>query len=71
MARRAASLEEYQAKVADDSGVTRSKVPSPLLRDMRARPGDYLTFRLEKSGSALMSVVRSKGKSKAKKKPSG
>lgn len=52
---------EYQAKVIDDGGLTRGKVPSPLLRAMGARPGDYMIFRLADSGEALMRVARSKG----------
>ena len=52
---------EDQAKVINDGGLTRGKVPSPLLRAMGARPGDYMIFRLTDSGEALMHVSRSKG----------
>jgi hypothetical protein len=55
---------EYQAKVTDDSGLTRGKVPSPLLRAMGARPGDHMVFRLTSSGQAVMRVARSKGAGK-------
>lgn len=55
---------EYQAKVTDDGGLTRGKVPSPLLRAMGARPGDYMIFRLTSSGEAVMRVARSKGAGK-------
>jgi hypothetical protein len=54
MARQAARLEEYRAKVSDDNGIVRAKVPAPLLRDMKARAGSYLTFRLNDSGEAIM-----------------
>lgn len=59
--RKAVSQEEYRAKVSSDNGITRAKIPSPLLRDMRARPGSYLTFRLNGTGRAVVMV--SKGKS--------
>jgi hypothetical protein len=52
---------EYQAKVIDDDGLRRSKVPSPLLREMGARPGDYLIYSLTDKGEAMMHVSRSKG----------
>jgi hypothetical protein len=52
---------EYQAKVIDDDGLRRSKVPSPLLREMGARAGDYLIYRLTAKGEAMMHVSRSKG----------
>jgi len=58
--RRAVRLEEYQAKVTSDDGMIRAKVPSPLLRDMKAKPGGYLTFRLGTSGEAIMKVSKAK-----------
>jgi hypothetical protein len=60
MARRAARLEEYRAKVSDDNGVVRAKVPAPLLRDMKATVGSYLTFRLNDSGEAIMRAAKVK-----------
>lgn len=51
---------EYRAKVIADTGVTRGRVPSPLLRELGARPGDYLIFRLSKRGEAIMRISRSK-----------
>jgi hypothetical protein len=62
---------EYQAKVTDDGGLTRGKVPSPLLRAMGARPGDYMIFRLTSSGEAVMRVARSMGAGKRAKGLSG
>jgi hypothetical protein len=64
--RRATSLEEYQAKIAEDNGIVRAKVPSPLLRDMKAKPGSYLTFRLNDSGEAIMKVSKAKKTRKKK-----
>ena len=63
--------EEYRAKITNDSGLKRGRVPCPLLQEMRARPGDYLTFRLADSGEVVMSLSRSTKKSgKAKSKRS-
>jgi hypothetical protein len=61
--------EEYRAKVTDDSGLTRGRVPCPLLHELRARPGDYLIFRLDDSGKIAMRLSHakkeaSKGRSK-------
>jgi hypothetical protein len=64
MARQATSLEEYQAKISNDSGITRAKVPAPLLRDMKARPGSYLSFRLNDAGEAVMKVSKKKTRKK-------
>jgi hypothetical protein len=58
--RRAISLEEYQAKISKDNGMVRAKVPSPLLRDLGAKPGNYLVFRKTDSGV----VVKVKKKKK-------
>jgi hypothetical protein len=50
--------EEYRAKVTSDNGLTRGRVPCPLLNDMRARAGDYLIFRLDDSGKVVMQLSR-------------
>jgi hypothetical protein len=55
---------EYRARIADDSGVIRGKIPSPLVREMGARPGDYLVFRVDTAGRATVSVSRLKGATK-------
>ncbi len=52
--------EEYRAKVTDDGGLKRGRVPCPLLQEMQARPGDYLTFRLADSGEVVMCLSRSR-----------
>lgn len=54
---------EYRAKVTDENGLTRSRVPCPLLSAMGARPGDYLIFRLANSGKVIMRVLRPRKKS--------
>ncbi len=55
--------EEYWAKVTDDSGLTRGRVPCPLLSEMGARPGDRLIFRLDDSGGVVMRLSHSGRKS--------
>jgi hypothetical protein len=54
--------EEYRAKITNDSGLTRGRVPCPLLNEMRARPGDYLTFRLDDSGRIVMRLSHARKK---------
>ena len=53
--------DEYQSKVTDDTGLTRGRVPAPLLKVMGARPGDRLIFRVDESGEIVMRLAR-KGK---------
>ena len=65
---------EYWAKVTDDTGLTRGRVPCPLLSAMNARPGDYLIFRLDDSNRAVMLLSRAgkkSGKSRGRKTVSG
>jgi uncharacterized protein (DUF2249 family) len=56
---------EYRAKVITDTGGTRGRVPSPLLKAMGARPGDFMIFRLSETGEAVMRLSRSKGNKRA------
>ena len=56
---------DYRARIADDSGVVRGKIPSPLVREMGARPGDYMIFSLDSSGKVTVKVSRSKGGKKS------
>lgn len=58
---------EYQAKVIDDRGLTRSRVPTPVLNAMGARPGDSVIFRLTDRNEAIMHVSRLKGVGKSAK----
>jgi hypothetical protein len=55
---------EYRAKLTNDAGVIRGKIPSPLVRDMGGRPGDYMIFRCEGPGRVTVSLSRSKGGAK-------
>lgn len=71
MARRAASADVYYAKITDDNGTVRGKIPSPLVRDMNARPGDRMLFRKDDEGNAIMSVVRGKGRGRKSAKKRG
>ena len=52
---------EYRAKVTNDAGLVRGKVPSPLIRELGGRPGDYMVFHYDGAGTAEISVARSKG----------
>ncbi len=52
---------EYRAKVTDDAGIFRGKVPSPLIRELGGRPGDYMVFHYDGAGKVLMSIARTKG----------
>lgn len=64
--------EEYQAKVTDDGGLVRGRVPCPLLNEMGARQGDRLIFSLGDAGEATMRVARLKVKSgKGRRKAQG
>jgi hypothetical protein len=54
---------EYRAKITVDTGMARGRVPTPLLKLMGARPGDYLTFRLASTGEVVMRLLRGAGKS--------
>jgi hypothetical protein len=61
---------EYKAKVTTDMGLNRSRVPTPLLVALGARVGDYLIFRVTKTGKAIMRLVRAAKKSKKKRRSS-
>jgi bifunctional DNA-binding transcriptional regulator/antitoxin component of YhaV-PrlF toxin-antitoxin module len=54
--------DEYQSKVTADTGLTRSRVPVPLLQAIGARPGDQLIFRLTDSGKVVMRLSRARKK---------
>ncbi|HKQ52442.1 MAG TPA: hypothetical protein VJT74_08745 [Pyrinomonadaceae bacterium] len=62
MAKREAA--DYRARIADDSGVVRGKIPSPLVREMGARPGDYMVFSMDSAGKVTVKLSRSKGGTK-------
>ena len=50
--------EEYQSKVTEDTGLTRGRIPAPLLKHIGARPGDRLIFRVDESGKVAVSLAR-------------
>ena len=55
---------EYRARLANDAGVIRGKIPSPLVRELGGRPGDYMVFRSDGSGRVTVSVSRSRAGAK-------
>lgn len=54
--------DEYLSKVVDDSGLTRGRIPTPVLNLIGARPGDSVSFRLARSGQVVMRVSRARAK---------
>lgn len=58
-------LIEYRAKVTNDAGIFRGKIPSPLIRELGGRPGDYMVFHYDGAGRVAMSVSHTKGGGKA------
>jgi hypothetical protein len=54
--------DEYHSKVTVDTGMARARVPTPLLKVMGARVGNYLTFRLASSGEAIVRLSPSRVK---------
>lgn len=56
---------EYRARLANDAGVVRGKIPSPLVRELGGRPGDYMVFRSDGSGRVTVDVTRSRGAKKS------
>jgi len=59
--------EEYRAKITIDGGLTRGRIPCPLLNELKARPGDRLVFRLDDSNKVVMLLSRT-GKKLSKKR---
>ena len=53
-----------QAKVTDDAGYVRSKVPVPILKAIGAKPGDYLRFEMDGAGQVVVKLVKKAKKSK-------
>jgi hypothetical protein len=51
---------EYQARVTDDAGILRGKIPSPLVRELGARAGDYIVFRRDDAGRVTVSLARTR-----------
>lgn len=55
---------EYKAMISDEGGVVRGRIPSPLVREMGARPGDYMVFRTDGKGTVTVFVARSRTSAK-------
>lgn len=55
---------EYRAKLTDDAGVIRGKIPSPLVKALGGRPGDYMVFRCDPAGKVSIAVSRTRGGTK-------
>jgi hypothetical protein len=62
MAKREAA--EYRAKLTNDAGVIRGKIPSPLVRSLGGRPGDYVVFNADGGGKVSVSLARTRGGAK-------
>lgn len=62
MAKREAA--EYRAKLTNDAGVIRGKIPSPLVRSLGGRPGDYVVFNSDSEGKVAVTLARARGGSK-------
>jgi len=52
---------EYRAKLTNDAGVIRGKIPSPLVKSLGGRPGDYVVFNSDEGGQVSVSLSRAKG----------
>jgi len=52
---------EYRAKLTNDAGVIRGKIPSPLVKSLGGRPGDYVVFNSDEGGKVAVSLSRSRG----------
>ncbi|HEX8843802.1 MAG TPA: hypothetical protein VF791_04125 [Pyrinomonadaceae bacterium] len=55
---------EYRARLTDDAGIIRGRIPSPLVRELGGRPGDYIVFRTDSSGKVTASLSRARGGTK-------
>jgi hypothetical protein len=63
MAKREAA--EYRSLVSDEGGgIIRGRIPSHVVRDLGARSGDYLVFKVDSSGKATVRVERGRSGSK-------
>ncbi len=58
--------DEYWAKITNESGLTRGRVPCPLLQILGARPGNQLVFRLTDSNQVTLRIERTRNKPKRK-----
>ena len=67
MPRKPSDATKFQARISLDNEMVRGKIPSPLLRQMGARPGNYMIFSLSSTGEATMRLSRSRGAGKSSK----
>jgi hypothetical protein len=51
---------EFHAKLLEDNGVVRGRIPAPLINQLGGRPGDSLIFRTDGSGSVKISLEKGK-----------
>jgi hypothetical protein len=49
---------EYHAKLLEDNGVVRGRIPAPLIRDLGGRAGDYLIFKTDGSGTVNIGLEK-------------
>ncbi len=63
--------EVYEAKLTDVVGIPRGRVPMGIVRHLNGRVGDYMIFRVSKSGVVTVTLrpqTGSKKKASVKKK---
>lgn len=48
--------EEYEAKLTDVQGVARGRVPMAIVQHLKGRAGDYMIFRISKSGVVTITL---------------
>ena len=63
--------EEYEAKLTDVVGVPRGRVPMAIVHHLKGQVGDYMIFRVSKSGVVTVTLRQQTGgkkKASAKKR---
>lgn len=50
--------QDYRAKIFNMGGAIRGWIPTPLAREMNARDGDYMVFRLDAAGKVTATIRR-------------
>ncbi|CDM66401.1 hypothetical protein [Pyrinomonas methylaliphatogenes] len=55
---------EFKAKLTNDGGIVRGKIPAPLVSYLGGRAGDYLVFRADETGRVVVSLRRTHGAAK-------
>ena len=49
---------EFQAKLTDDNGIIRGRIPAPLVQHLGGSADDFIVFRREDSGKFTLSLKR-------------